>query len=74
VTPEHDVREDPLRPSVSLLAKLGSIVAHASELGGPDGHAFDLVALRALLDDKEVIEWIGAMESLALLPIRRAAP
>jgi hypothetical protein len=60
-----------LNPSPQLLSKLGSIVVHADEYLGPDGHQFDLEAMRALLCDQEVNEWCIAMRSMALIPERR---
>lgn len=64
---------DPLEPSVALLAKLGSIVQHADEALSDDGHAFDWTALRGLLADPDVTEWIGAMQKLAFVPVKRKA-
>jgi hypothetical protein len=45
----------PLKPSPSLLSKLGSIVVHAEELIDPiQSHHFDMVALKSVLNDPEV--------------------
>ena len=62
---------DPLRPSVSLLSKLGSIIVHTEEAVSPDGHEFDQMALRQLTGDPEVKEWLLAMGELALIPVKR---
>lgn len=62
---------DPLNPSGALLCKLGSIVVHVQEMQSPDGHPFDQIALAALLDDAQVVAWIEAMASRALLPVKR---
>lgn len=62
---------DPLKPPASLLCKLGSIVVHADEMMSPKGHAFDATALKTILADPEVIEWLAAMNEMALLPVRR---
>lgn len=62
---------NPLDPTPSTLCKLGSIVVHALELASPNGHAFDKVALDALLKDPEVVEWMQGMTELAMLPVRR---
>ena len=62
-------KQDPLRPSVSLLCKLGSIAVHAEEMVSPGGHHFDLAVLKALLETLEVREWIEAMG--AYLPKKR---
>lgn len=62
---------DPLKPDVATLTKLGSIARHAQELASPTGHAFDLEALRALLEDPDVVAWLEAADELALLPVAR---
>lgn len=62
---------DPLRPSLSLLSKLGSIAVHVEELASDDGHAFDKVAVAQLLTDPEVTAWLAGMHSMALLPRTR---
>lgn len=59
---------DPLKPSVALLAKLGSIAAHVEEGVSKDGHPFDTTAAMALLTDPEVREWMQAMRKLSFLP------
>ena len=64
---------DPLKPSVSLLVKLGSIVVHAEEMLSPDGHAFDRTAIQSGLQDAELQEWIAAMTKMAMLPVKRNA-
>jgi len=62
---------DPLKPSPSLLLKVGSIIVHAQELASPGGHPFDGVALEGLLHDPEVVEWLLAMDKAAYLPKMR---
>ena len=62
---------NPLKPSLSLLTKLGSIAVHVEEMLSPHGHAVDVSALQALQDDPEVIEWRAGMDILALLPKKR---
>lgn len=64
--------KDPLQPSPSLLAKLGSIIVHADEFFSPTGHDFDLKAINGLLSDPEVAGWIRAMDELSLLPKKRS--
>jgi hypothetical protein len=59
------------QPSLALLCKLGSLAAHAEELLSSDGHAFDRMAIEALLSDAEVLAWMQGMRSAALLPVRR---
>lgn len=59
---------DPLKPSVALLAKLGSIAGHTEEMMGPGGHAFDRAALDSLLEDPEVRAWLSGMRAMALIP------
>jgi len=61
----------PLKPSVTLLVKLGSIAVHAHEYLGPHGHPFDRDILEDLLADSEVKAWLAAMEAMAMLPLER---
>lgn len=63
---------DPFKPSVGLLAKIGSICQHIDEAFGPDGHDFDWAAARSLLADREVQKWLDGMHKHALLPVLRA--
>ncbi len=58
-------------PSLTLLAKLGSIARHVEEATGRSGHALDLVACESLLSDPEVQEWMAAMDAMAMLPVKR---
>lgn len=62
---------DPLKPSITLLAKIGSALVHADEMLSPDGHTFDRDALKGLITDPEVQAWIDAMNKMALLPKKR---
>lgn len=62
---------DPLKPSITLLIKLGSLVAHYQELTSPKGHEFDKQAIDTLENDPEVIEWLAVMDKLAFLPKKR---
>lgn len=61
-----------LKPPASLLCKLGSIAVHVEEMLSNDGHEFDKVAVEALLKDYEVVEWLGGMTDLAMLPLKRS--
>ena len=36
---------DPLKPSLTLLVKLGSLIIHHEESASPDGHHFDKIAI-----------------------------
>ena len=63
---------DPLKDiKVGLLVKLGSIAVHADEAISPGSHDYDVIAIRGLLDDPEVKEWMLAMDKLAFLPKKR---
>jgi len=62
---------DPLRPSASVLVKLGSIAVHAEEMLGPNGHHFDVGTLQTMLNDPELDAWRDEMSALALLPVKR---
>ena len=55
-----------------LAVRLASIVVHADEFTGPTGHDFDRVALRALVVDPLVSEWIKSLGPLA--PEKRVKP
>lgn len=65
---------DPLKPPVSMLVKLGSIVVHADEYTSHDSHPFDMQAIRSLLEDGEVAAWLKAMDQMAMLPKKRKEP
>lgn len=69
--PTERVETSPLKPSTTLLVKLGSIIVHSEELISPTGHAFDKVALEQLMGDPEVKEWISEMDKMAFLPKKR---
>ena len=60
---------DPLKPSLSLLVKLGSIAVHAEEITSPSRHQFDVAAVETLLDDDEVKQWIKDMG--VYMPVKR---
>ena len=67
----HDPKPEPpspLKPSPSLLVKLGSIIVHMQELTSPAGHIVDKHALDTLWSDPEVVAWIEAMDKMAFLP------
>ena len=68
---ENHASDSPLQLRTSLLCKLGSIAVHASELLSADGHTFDRAALKGLLADTEVEQWLAQMDALALVPKRR---
>lgn len=56
---------------VSLAAKLASIVVHADEWSSPDGHPFDAEAMRRLIADREVIDWVNKVSKAGLAPVKR---
>lgn len=60
-----------LKPPVSLLCKLASIVVHADEANSADGHQLDVAALNSALHDPEVADWIAGMTAAALAPSKR---
>lgn len=60
---------DPLKPSLTLLTKLGSIAVHAEEMLSPKGHTVDRHALQTLLTDVEVQKWIKDMG--VYMPVKR---
>ena len=62
---------DPLKPSATLLIKLGSMVVHYEEMLSRKGHDFDKHALDTLTNDEEVREWFSTMNKMAFLPVKR---
>jgi hypothetical protein len=52
---------DPLKPNLTLLCKLGSIIVHADEAMSDSGHQFDILAAKSTLNDPEVQQWIKDM-------------
>lgn len=60
-----------LKPSPKLLVKLGSLIVHAEEAMGENGHQFDYEAFSGLLDDPEVDAWLKEMDDAVLLPKKR---
>lgn len=62
---------DVLKPTASVLIKLGSIARHVEEALAPDGHPLDLAAVKGLLADPEVKAWMTDADALALLPVKR---
>jgi hypothetical protein len=62
-------KEHTLKPSLSLLVKLGSIIVHTDEAFSPDGREVDRDVCLHLIHDPEVQEWITDMG--ALLPVKR---
>lgn len=68
---------DPLKPSATLLIKLGSIAVHSEEhlenfRVNPPAALFDEDTIKSLLSDPEVVEWRAAMDSMAFLPVKRS--
>ena len=61
----------PLQPDSALLCKLGSIAIHIQEAFSKKGSHFDLQALKPLIEDKEVNDWLKEMDKLALIPKKR---
>lgn len=62
---------DPLKPSASLLIKLGSVIVHQEEMMSDKGHHFDKHALDTVRNDPEVVEWLAKMTKMAFLPVKR---
>ena len=61
-------RAEAMKPSPILLAKLGAMVIHASEVVDPAGCTFDHESFHRLLKDEEVKEWLEKMGKLSLIP------
>lgn len=58
----------------ALAAKLGSILVHVEEGRSGAGHAFDWHAVDALMADDAVLEWMRALQKMALVPLKRSKP
>jgi hypothetical protein len=66
------IKQECLKPNATILIKLGSIYVHTKEgLDNKKGHPFDILALKQLLEDEELKEWIKQMDNLALIPKER---
>jgi hypothetical protein len=65
---------DMMKPSPTLLVKLGSIIVHFDEATELGGHKFDIQTARQLLNDPDVSEWIKQMNGAAMLPVKRSVP
>ena len=62
---------DPLKPTPTLLIKLGSIIVHFDEFFSAKGHPIDKHTIDLLLTDAEVKAWLQDMDKLAFLPVKR---
>ena len=62
---------DVLKPSATILVKLGSLAVHIEEAISNKGHHFDIAVIKGQLQDKELREWLEGMDKLALLPKKR---
>jgi hypothetical protein len=62
---------DPLKPSISLLCKLGSLIIHTDEFLSPSGHPIDKCSIDNLMRDPEVKEWLKQMADNALIVLKR---
>lgn len=62
---------DPLKPTVPLLVKLGSLAVHIEEMLSPTGHEYDRAAIDTILTDLEVAAWLAAMGKMGFLPVKR---
>ncbi len=62
---------NPLKPSTTLLLKLGSIAVHTDEYLSPYGQPVDRMTIDGLLKDSEVVERMEEMNKLAFLPVKR---
>lgn len=60
-----------LIPDLALCCKLASIVVHTDELFSPDGRVVDKDALKTVIEDPEVKEWIRQMTKAGMAPVKR---
>ena len=64
-------QNDPLKPDLQLLVKLGSLIVHYEEATGPNGHYFDRNTIDDITKHADVQEWFDGMRKMALLPVKR---
>ena len=60
-----------LKPSATILTKLGSLYVHIEEMISDKGSHFDIETIKGQLADGELQEWIKGMDKLALIPKKR---
>lgn len=66
------VDPDPLpQPSGGVGVKLASLARHAEEHCSATGHPLDWAAVKSLVNDPEVLEYMQRLEAAALLPVAR---
>lgn len=67
------MKNDPTKPSVTLLIKIGSAMIHAEEMIETKfkNANFDVPAFKTVSEDPEVVEWVKAMGPM--LPRKRSA-
>ena len=63
------MKQDPLKPPLTLLCKLASVAVHADEMMSAKGHPYDEFALQTALQDPEVKDWLKAMGPF--VPVKR---
>jgi len=62
---------NPLKPSASLLVKLGSLIVHWEEFTSKKRDILDKEAIDSVRADPEVVEWFSSMNKMAMLPVKR---
>lgn len=67
--------QEAMNPSASLTMKIASIVVHAAEYHMTNQCApEDVVAIKGLLGDHDVREWLEALTAAACAPLMRSEP
>jgi hypothetical protein len=56
---------------ITLQVKLGSIIIHIQEMLSGKGHEFDNIVILQLMNDSELLNWLNALETEGLLPLKR---
>lgn len=59
-------------PTLSTMAKVGSILIHVEEGRSRDGSPFDWSTVDSLMQDSEVQQFLTDLRALALIPRKRA--
>lgn len=63
--------DEAIKPNLSLLMKLGSLIVHYEEFQSEKRHEFDLVAIETLRNDLEVREWFAVMSKNGMVSVKR---
>lgn len=58
-------------PNLSCAVKLASLVTHIEEYLSSNPHEYDVIAIKGILDDKEVQEYVAYLKEYGLGVMKR---